>query len=117
MSRWYGSLNNRVAEMCKQPKPEVGMGVTEMCWSDRHPYEIVNVIDDRHIEIRKLDTKRIDSNGMSECQDYEYSSNEDNPTVKLFLTKQNKWRERIGRRLGCNTFVIGYAEKYYDYSF
>lgn len=116
-SKWYGSLNNRVAESCKQPKPEVGMGVTEMLWSDRYPYEVVDVLDDRHILVRRLDYKRIDNNGMSESQEYEYTSNENNSIIKLFLTKQNRWREQTGRKLGCNTFVIGYAERYYDFSF
>lgn len=114
---WYGNLTNRVAEMCKQPKPVVGMGVTEMMWSDRYPFEVIEVIDDRHILVRELDAKRIDSNGMSESQKYEYISNEENNVIKLFLTKQGKWREQTGRKLGCNTFVVGYAEKYYDYSF
>lgn len=114
---WYGSLTNRVAEKCRQSKPEVGMGATEMCWSDRHAYEIIEVMDDRHIKVRKLDTKRIDKNGMSECQDYEYISNENNVVHTLFLTKKGDWRIKDGRRLGCNIFVIGYAEEYYDYSF
>ena len=115
---WYGSFQNRLAENCKQPKPEVGMGVTEYCWSDRHAYEITEVIDDRHIIIRRLDYKRIDNNGMSECQDYEYTSNPDNHSIKLFLTKQGQWKERIGSHsLGCNTFGIGRAEEYYDFSF
>ncbi len=116
MSRWYGSLQNRLQEVSKI-KPEVGMGVTEMCWSDRHPYEVVEVIDDRHIKVRALDHKRIDSNGMSECQEYEYSSNEKNPVITLFLTKQGKWRQRIGRSLGCYSFYVGFAEEYYDFSF
>ena len=93
------------------------MGVTEMCWSDRNPYEVVEVIDDRHIKVRALDWKRVDNNGMGESQDYEYFSNEDNAVITLFLTTQNRWRERIGRSLGCNSFHVGFAERYYDFSF
>ena len=115
-TRWYGSLQNRLQEGAGV-KPEVGMGVTEMQWSDRTPWEVVEVIDDRHIKVRRLDWKRIDNNGMSECQDYEYTSNEENYVATLFLTKQNQWRERIGRSLGCNRFHVGFAERYYDYTF
>lgn len=112
--KWYGSLNNRIAERAKHPKPEVGMGVTEMLFSDREPYEIVQVVDDRHLLVRRLDARRTDDNGMSEDQEYEYTSNPQNPTIKLFKTKQGLWRQQHGRSLGINKFAIGYAEKYRD---
>ena len=117
-SKWFGSLQNRLEERSAMPKPEVGMGVTEMFYSDREPYEIIEVIDDRHIVVRQLDWKRIDEGGFSESQEYEYYSNESYPPQKLFLTKQGQWRERIGKNgLGCNCFVVGRAERYYDFSF
>lgn len=112
---WYGSFQNRLMENSKMPKPEVGMGVTECQWSDRSPWEIIAVKDERHITVRALDWKRTDNNGMSDCQDYEYFSNPNNPTANLFLTKQGKWRQRYSdRSLGCNAFFIGYAERYFD---
>ena len=114
---WYGSLQNRMMERGKMPEPQVGMGATECFYSDRKPYEIIEVKDARHITVRALDYKRIDDYGMSDCQDYEYISNPENPTAELFLTKQGEWRQRYGRRLGCNRFIIGYAERYYDFSF
>ena len=119
MSRiWFGNVTNRIMEHCKQPVPEVGMGATRLMWSDREPYEVVAVKDERHIQVRALDYKRIDNNGMSEAQDYEYSSNERNMVVNLFLTKKGVWRERMpDRSLGCDSYVIGYAERYYDFSF
>lgn len=49
MSRkWYGSLNNRLEEnkmFCEEIK--VGTGLTEYFYSDRHPYEVVKVIDQK----------------------------------------------------------------------
>lgn len=114
-----GSLINMLYSNAEQTtKPEVGMGVTEIMYTDREPYEVIEVKDDRHITVRKYDYQRKDSNGMSEMQEYDYVSNPNNPTVNLFLTKKGKWRERIGKReLGCNVFLLGKAEKYYDYSF
>lgn len=118
MSRWYGSIDNRLMENSKMPMPQVGMGATECFYTDRHPYEIIAVKDERHIVVRALDHKRIDTNGMSECQEYEYTSNPNNPTKNLFLTKKGIWRERMpDRSLGCNGFFIGYAEYYYDFCF
>lgn len=114
---WYGSLNNRICERSKSDAPTVGMGVTEFCWSDRHAYEVIEVKDDRHITVRSYKCIRTDNNGMSDCQDYRYESDPNGSTHSLFLTKQGVWRERFGRKLGCNKWRVGYAEEYYDYSF
>jgi hypothetical protein len=46
MPRWYGSIDNRIAESAKQPEitaASVGMGATLMMWSDRHPATVVEV--------------------------------------------------------------------------
>jgi hypothetical protein len=116
-NKWFGSINNRLLENSKMPEPQVGMGVTECLYSDRSPYEIIEVKDARHITVRALDWKRVDQNGASDCQDYEYFSNPENHTAELFLTKQGQWRQRFGRRLGVTCFYIGSAERYYDFSF
>lgn len=113
----YGSLTNILRARERGKKPEVGMGCTEILWTDRHALEIIAVKDDRHCTARYYDTKRTDSNGMSECQDYQYISNPNNRTVELFLTKKGEWRERYPDRSYGNRFAIGYAEEYYDYSF
>lgn len=118
MSRvWYGSLQNRLAERSRQPEPEVGMGATEMFYTDREPYEIIEVKDSRHITVRSMSCKRIDNNGMSECQDYEYAPDPNGRIATLFKTKQGRWVERVGKSYSCNGWAIGYAEKYYDFSF
>lgn len=115
---WFGSFQNRIYERTENPEPEVGMGVTEIMYSDRNPWEIIEIKDDRHITVRALDWKRVDSWGMSEAQEYEYTSNPENRTKNLFLTKQGQWKERIGRNgLGVTVFTIGRAERYYDFTF
>lgn len=113
----YGSFINRLAEHSQQCKPEIGMGATEMLYSDREPYEVISIKDDRHITVRRLKAIRTDKNGMSEDQDYRYEQDLKGDIVNLFLTKKGKWRERY--KNGClgNVFVLGHAEKYYDYSF
>ena len=45
MSRYYGSINNRIDEnRVGRPEPAVGLGLTEYCWSDRHAYRIVEIV-------------------------------------------------------------------------
>lgn len=113
--KYYGSVINRMMESRHGAiVPEVGMGVTEYCWSDRHAYEIVEVIDARHIIIRKLSAKLV---GDYYDQDYEYASDPNGRCLKLFYTAKGEWRERIGRSLGCNRFGLGSACEYRDPSF
>ena len=164
--KFYGSLQNRLEEG-KQFVDEikVGTGITEYSWSDRHPYEVIEVIDQKHIIIRALDYRRIDDNGMSDAQSYEYISNENNIKYELVL-RNNVWykvrtitRESLLKRaeqlVAENSFrtiesaynylkamanltdkqhqsieqgkavkkydkmniSVGYADRYYDYSF
>lgn len=117
--QWYGSLQNRIEERSSGFKPEVGMGVTETLWSDREPYEITEVMDDRHIKIRRMRYKRIDNNGFSECQEYEYMSNPDGYEYTLYKTKQGRWVRRVGTRGVDNSsgWIVGRMEKYTDPSF
>lgn len=79
--RLYGSINNRMDEnkmYCD--KIEVGTGVTEYQWSDRHPYEVVKVIDQSHIYIRGLDHKL---KGGAYSNDWELVPNEANLIIEL----------------------------------
>ena len=75
----YGSLNNRFDENRyfnnTYGNLKVGTPCTVYLYTDRHAYEVVEVIDQTHISIRQLNAIRTDRNGMSECQDYRYESN------------------------------------------
>lgn len=115
----YGSFVNQIVSQTKGLKPEVGMGVTQLLWTDRNPFEIIEVKDDRHITVRELDYKRVDNRGMSDCQDYEYFSNENNRTYRLYKNNKNKWVVRVGKNGVDNSYgwYIGSAERYYDFSF
>ena len=114
--KWYGSLQNRLQEHCKCPKPEIGMGATELWYSDRQAYEVIEIKDDRHITVRRLKCKLIGSY-FTDCQEYEYASDPNGITANLFLTKKGQWRERhYDRSLG-NVFALGFAEEFSDPSF
>lgn len=129
--KWYGSVQNRISAECEMPKPEVGMGVTELLWSDRDPWEVIEVISEKKIRIRELGYKRTDNDGISEHQEYEFFPNPDGE-VKTLVLRNGKWRdlkkEYVNnadgklvsvetRRLGCSQWLIGRAERYFDYSF
>lgn len=89
--KWYGSMQNRLEEnRMFVDEIKVGTGVTEYSYSDRHPYEVIAVKDQKHVTIRRLDYKRIDNNGMSEVQEYEYISNENNAEYEC-VKRGNYW--------------------------
>lgn len=131
MSKFYGSINNRLQENCKGESPVVGMGVTELQYTDRSPYEVIEVVNEKKIRVRSMSYERIDENGMSECQEYKYSSNPDGE-VKTLVLRNGRWRDLLKeerylgdkkwetietKKLGCNGWYVGRAERYYDFSF
>ncbi len=97
-------------------QPQVGMGATEIFLADRIPYEVINIMDDHHIIVRELDARRLDKNGASPLQEYSYKSNQYGATRKVALTETGDWREDVNGRYG-NLFLLGRAEKYFDYGY
>lgn len=89
--KFYGSLQNRFEEGKNFiGEIKVGTGVTEYGYSDRKPYEVIEVRSQKNIVIRAMDYERTDNNGMSDAQEYKYISNENNPTYELVL-RNNVW--------------------------
>jgi len=111
-----GNLINRLMEGAKQPTPEVGMGATYCGWSDRHPYTVVEVKSPTTIVVQRDTATRVDSNGMSEVQTYEYSRNPDAERVTVTLRRNGRWVAK-GEPQTAGAFSLGRREKYYDYSF
>lgn len=76
--KWYGSLQNRMEEG-RQFVEEivVGTGVTEYSWSDRYPYEVVSVRDQKHVTVREMDHRHVGDGCMDNS--WELISNESNP--------------------------------------
>lgn len=87
MNKWYGSVQNRLEEnhqFCDEIR--VGTGMTEYQYSDRHPYEVVEVIDQKHVRVRPLDHKPI---GEAYSNEWMLVSNMDNPIY--LMTKRGKY--------------------------
>ena len=83
MSRvWYGSVQNRLEEdrmYCDEIK--VGTGVTEYSWSDRHPYEVVAVKDQKHVSVRQMGHRHVGDGCMDNS--WELFSDESKPIQQL----------------------------------
>lgn len=127
-----GSLVNHLYSQGTSPKPVVGMGVTLLSWSDRSPgtiravRELTSKTYKYEIEVTEDDAVRIDGNGMSEAQEYEYSVVEDGYR-QLFRQERStgKWYEgriqsttkKFKRTSGANCILLGRREKYHDFTF
>lgn len=110
--RVYGNLMNRIAEHVSG-QPEVGMGVTICMYSDRHAATVVEVRSDTTIVVQEDISTRVDDNGMSESQIYEYQRDARAPKRTFTRRKDGTWKER-----GAGTGLqLGARRTYHDYSF
>lgn len=92
MRKLYGSLHNRLAEnndYCEEIK--VGTGMTEYFCSDRHAYEVVKVIDQRHVVVREYDHEL---DGECYTNKWKLISNPNNPKM-LMVKRGNKWYQAV----------------------
>lgn len=123
------SLQNHLYSrmVVRQPEPEAGMGVTMLGWTDRSAGTIQRVFTvgkSTFIEVTDDTATRTDSNGMSECQEYSYTSNPDGyrSTYKREVSgkwapvrknpETNRWNKTGGKGLR-----LGERRAYHDYSF
>ena len=116
----------------KEIVPVVGMGVTELGWSDRHPYEIIEVITPKKIMLRSMSAERdpdwkpdIIAGGFSgHCvnngeQRWVVKSNPEGQTRCATKRKNGKWiwvgLPAVG---SCAAGLrLGKAVYFYDYNF
>lgn len=119
-----GSLINHMMSMGDSKEPKIGDGATILSWTDRHPATVVSFDKKRSIVgITRDDYRRIDNNGMSECQEYEYTSNPDGPIEYYKKDKNGSWSgvffnsetKRWNKRGGI--IIIGRRDRYHDFSF
>lgn len=128
---WYGSVENRMDEGKQVGALRVGMGATEMMYSDREPYTVQKVVSPSRVIVTKDKWTRVDSNGRSECQEYAYESvpltvgekkrrcthmlfmqigtDETAPTNGVTLVKTKRGWKALGQD---RRFALGIREKY-----
>jgi len=112
--RGYGSFQNALFNQTRSLEPQVGMGATELMYSDRHPFTIVEILSPKRIVVQADKATRKDDRGFSESQQYIYEPQPESPKIVLFLNKHGRWKAR-GNADG-STFLIGKREEYYDFT-
>lgn len=120
-----GSLINHVMTTGRGDEPQVGMAATVCYWTDRSPATVIEVnMKGRYIVVQDDTYTRMDVNGMSESQVYEYTANPEGATRIFRKNKKNQWvlcyrnpeTNRLVKAGGCSLY-LGKREKYHDYSF
>ena len=106
----YGSLQNRIMERDTETVPEIGMGATELCYTDRYPYTIIEILAKNKIKVQEDNYESTDNEPMS--NNWKYTPNTEGKIETLIKTKKG-WK-RLG---GITYFRLGVREHHYDYSF
>lgn len=122
-----GSLVNYILANADAKLPVVGDAATVGFWSDRIAATVVDIFTYRGkvmVTVQEDNAVRTDKNGMSDCQEYEYSRNP-NGSKYTFKLKGTKW-VAVGQNydgkgwsegFGSGNLSIGRRNKHYDYSF
>jgi hypothetical protein len=95
-------------------------------YSDVYPFEVVNVISDKTIEVREMDAERDESVKLEwapggfagHCinqrdQKWFITSNPNNPVIRIRLSAKKGWQDKHGRRFGLSDKPV----RFYDYNF
>lgn len=123
-----GSLINHLHSraVIGQPEPKPGMGVTYLSWTDRYPgtiFRVFKVGKTTYIETRADSYKRVDKNGMSEDQDYEFKTEVNGARYFFRIGRKGTWEQarqnEAGRwvKSGGYGLRIGDRGAYHDFSF
>lgn len=109
-----------------QPVPTVGMGATELCWTDRHALTIVEVVVKKG-EVERIATTRdtasvIRGSGHDGSAEYAYTSNIDGARQWWRIGKKGLWegihqRDGRWRKTNGSGLRIGERNEYRDPSF
>jgi hypothetical protein len=138
--KFYGGLINRMQEgAAVTTVPSVGDGATMFLYSDRHAYTVRTVTvspSGKTITIRASRDKarRTDSNGFSESQDYEFTTeppldvpfSEDigevfksvngKPFRNVYAELNDKAPDGCSLRMGSTILRVGHRDEYYDFT-
>lgn len=117
-----GSFMNLLMAHAAPTIPEVGMGATSLHWTDRHACTIVAISTSLKrglptwVDAQRDTATRKDSNGMSECQDYEYAANP-NASIQRYTLRKNDRYVRMGDSIRGQSLLVGSRREYHDFSF
>ena len=114
----YGSIDNILCEgIGNNIELQLGMGITVLAYTDRYPATIISISkSSKSFQAQQDKARRIDGNGMSDCQQYVYERDENGCVFEFRKAKNGRYYTEGGQRNGYGC-IIGTREKYYDFTF
>ena len=111
--------------MTKTQEIAIGMGATMSVGSDRYPATVVEiemVKDVMYVTLQSDEYKRIDKNGFSESQEYEFNPDPNGSLYIVRLDKKGRWEQvyknketnRWNKYSHSSRFYIGDRDAYSD---
>ena len=110
-----GSLQNLIGDTAlDSTEAAVGVGVTEIMWTDRKAGTIIEVKrNGRTLVIQYDKAIRTDGLGMTDAQTYRFERDTDGATREFTLRKDGTYRVKGGS----GRLILGVRDSYHDYSF
>jgi|LauGreDrversion4_2_1035121.scaffolds.fasta_scaffold74102_4 hypothetical protein len=112
-----GSLVNNIMSEVTPDVPEIGMGVTRLCWSDRNAFTVIDILSSSEIRVQRDRAKRVDNNGMSDCQTWEFQRDPNGSIYHLTLRKNGRWKQKGVRSKSSDGWLLGTRQEHFDFSF
>tara|TARA_R110000822_G_scaffold3036_10_gene13889 strand:- start:3205 stop:3564 length:360 start_codon:yes stop_codon:yes gene_type:complete len=119
-------MSNNIESLTLTKEALIGTGATVFLFSDRYACTVVDFDEVKKIiTVQSDNAKRTDFNGMSDCQSYDYSTDE-NGRYFRFKIKDEEWREAYVNEKGnfvlrkpsdSKKLAVGFRRQYYDFSF
>lgn len=106
----YGNLTNRLMEGPQDIIPEVGMGATQLSYSDRDPYTIIEIISKNKIKVQADDAENVGESCYN--QNWKITPNKEGQ-IKTLVKTTKGWKVLKGS----TRFILGVRDKYFDYEF
>lgn len=97
-------------------RPEVGMGATEMCWTDRNPWTVVVVYSENKCMLQRDKVKAKEGDWQMGHQQWDIEPDPDGVTTIVTRRRNGKWHS-VNKPMTSTGFILGERRHYYDWSF
>lgn len=125
-----GSMTNHIYSLAVkgQPEPKIGMGATVLSWTDRDAATVIAIEETAKglvVTVREDIARRVDQNGLSESQEYEYTPSPRGHVNHFRREADGRWQavvrseKRAGWKMvkGGLGLRMGERRSYRDFSF
>lgn len=97
-------------------RPEIGMGATQMCWTDRNPWTVVAVHSENKCMVQRDKVKAKEGDWQMGHQQWDIEPDPNGATEIITRRRNGKWYP-VNKPMTSTGFILGERRHYYDWSF